>query len=69
MVHLTLMIILFTTLCIANLVLHYDEVEKNPLNADLSGPEIFLEVFKKYWVSLIGSFISVLVSQSYPVRT
>lgn len=62
MVNLTLTIIIFTTLCIANLVIHYDEVENEPKNAEMSGGEIFFEVFSKYWISLVGSFIAVLVS-------
>jgi len=56
------MIILFTTLCIANMVIHYGEVEENPENAHLSGPEVFHEVLKKYWASLLGAFIAVLFS-------
>lgn len=62
MVHLTLTIILFTTLCVANVVIHYNEVSDNPENADLSGGEVYWEVTKKYWVSMVGAFIAVLFS-------
>jgi len=61
-VHLTLMIIVFTTLCIANLVIHYDEVRENPVNVDLTGGDVFYEVFAKYWASMVGAFIAVLFS-------
>lgn len=59
------MIIVFTTLCIANLVIHYEEVELNPANSGMSGGDIFFEVFSKYWISLVGSFIAVLVRNSF----
>lgn len=58
------MIILFTTLCILNLVIHYNELSDDPDNIDKSGGDIFVEVLNKYWISVIGAFIAVLVSLS-----
>jgi len=58
------MIILFTTLCILNLVIHYNELRDEPDNIDMSGGEIFVEVLNKYWISIVGAFIAVLVSLS-----
>ena len=52
---------LFTSMCIANMVIHYQELEDDP-DLDHSGSEIFGEVMKKYWASFIGSFIAVLFS-------
>ena len=49
-------------MCIANLVIHYNELSDNPENSDLSGTEIFWEVFQTYWVSMVGAFIAVLFS-------
>ena len=43
--HLTMTIILFSTLCIANLVLHFHEVRDNPDNEDMGGGEVFFKVF------------------------
>ena len=60
--HLTLTIILFTTMCVANIVIHYNELSDNPENEDLSGAEVFWEVTKQYWVSMLGAFIAVLFS-------
>ena len=48
-------------MCIANMVIHYQELEDDPDFSD-SGSDIFGEVMKKYWASLIGSFIAVLFS-------
>ena len=56
------MIILFTTLCIANVVIHYNEISDDPSKQDLSGGEIFLRVFKTYWISFAGTFVAVLFS-------
>lgn len=53
---------LFTAMCIFNLVIHYHEVRDNPVNKDLSGADCFYEVFAKYWASLIGAFIAVIFS-------
>ena len=60
--HLTMTIILFSTLCIANLVLHFHEVRDNPDNEDLNGGEVFFKVFQKYWASMVGAFIAILFS-------
>lgn len=49
-------------MCLANIVIHYNEVRDNPDNEDLSGAEVFWEVFKQYWVSMLGAFIAVLFS-------
>ena len=61
-VHLTLTIILFTTLCLTNVVIHYNELRDNPKNDHLSGGEVYWEVTKTYWVSMLGAFIAVLFS-------
>ena len=60
--HLTLTIVLFMTMCIANMTIHYQEVRDNPKNEDLSGSDVFYEVFAKYWASLIGSFFALVMS-------
>ena len=60
--HLTLTMALFITMCIANMVIHYGEVEDNPDNSDLSGAEVFGEVMKEYWISIVGSFIASVFS-------
>ena len=62
--HLTCTIVVFTTMCIANMVIHYDEVANEPGNENKDGGEIFFEVFSKYWAALIGAFIAVFVSLS-----
>ena len=62
MVHLTVTIILFTIMCIANLAMHFEEVQDDPANIGLNGGEIFYKVFSQYWASLIGGFIAVLFS-------
>ena len=59
---LTLTICLFSTLCIANLLIHYNEVADDPVNKDLSGLEIFYEVLVRYWASLVGASIAALFS-------
>ena len=60
--HLTLMIILFTVMCVANMVIHADEVKDDPKNADLNGGDVFYLVLSRYWISMVGAFIAVLVS-------
>ena len=49
-------------MCIANMVIHYHELSDNPDYSDQSNFEIFGEVFKAYWVSMVGAFIAVLFS-------
>ena len=53
-------IVLFTTMCIANLVIHHGEVSE--LNPDLSGGEVTKQVFRKYWSSFVGAFIAIFFS-------
>ena len=53
---------MFATLCIANMVIEYQEVRDDPNNWDLSGADVFQEVLKKYWASFIGAFIATLFS-------
>lgn len=60
--HLTLTIVLFTTLCICNIVIHFNELRGNPENEALSNSEVFLEVVKTYWVSLVGALFATLFS-------
>lgn len=51
---------LLVCLCIANIVIEYDEVEQE--NPDMSGTEVFGEVMSKYWWSLVATFIATLFS-------
>ena len=53
---------LFISMTIANLAIHYEEVRDNPENEDLSGSDVFYEVFAKYWVSMLGSLIALVMS-------
>lgn len=59
---LTLTILLFTAMCVANLLIHFWEVEGDPGNVGLTTWGILRLVFRRYWVSLVGSLIAVLVS-------
>lgn len=56
------MIILFTTLCIANLVIHYQEVSADPDNEDKSFISVTGKVLSKYWASFVGAFIAIIFS-------
>ena len=58
--HLTITIIVFATMCIANLLIHYHEVRDNPENYFWSNGDVYFEVFKNYWVSIVGAFIAIL---------
>ena len=53
-------IILFLSLCIANIAVHYEEVEEEQLH--LKGHEVFGEVMAKYWSALLGAFIAFVFS-------
>lgn len=55
-----LTILLFTVMCIANMVIHYNEVSDEEVH--LSGPEVFGKVLSKYWISIVGAFIAILFS-------
>ena len=58
--HLTVTIILLVTMCIANLVIDYEETEKE--HPDMSGPEVFGETMSVYWWSFVASFICLVFS-------
>ena len=57
-----LTIILFTILCLLNVIIHHHDLQDDPENVDLGKGEILREVLKEYWISIVGSFIAVLVS-------
>ena len=60
--HLTLTIVLFTVMCIANLVLHSSDLADDESLGISNGAERFGEVLKEYWASLIGVIIAGVFS-------
>ena len=60
--HLTLTIALFTVMCIANLVLHSNDLAEDESLGITNGAERFGEVLKEYWASLIGVIIAGVFS-------
>lgn len=60
--HLTLTIILLVIMCIANLVIDYEEIEEAEENKDMAGYEIFGETMRAYWWSFVAAFFAIVFS-------
>ena len=55
-------IILLVIMCIANLVIDYNEIEAAEENVDMAGHEVFGETMKAYWWSFIAAFFAIVFS-------
>lgn len=60
--HLTITIIILTTMSILNLVIHYNETLALPENANKTPLDIFKITMSKYWASMVIIIITVFVS-------
>lgn len=63
-VSLALLIILYAYMCIANVLIHYQETFEEDLvaNPETTWKEAFWDTLSRYWSSVLGAFVAFLFS-------